>query len=183
MKYNLESGGMIPKQNQIWQPTIQCMEWLSFSNYGKITELNKYFKQFKNSEHATTQLYPKMSDEKIRQLQSQCSGNIMYPYQKYTDNSNQHIQNWLSDNKLIFDEIKSAEFYLNKWIEISKYELVDVQIHSDVNYNDKMHKNIGLYECSDNPSNFSQILPGTLFGYFRAANPRKKENVCNHKNN
>ncbi len=171
-KYNLECG-MIPIQNQTRQLTIEDMEWSSFSNYGKVTGLNKYYKQFKNSEDMAKQLYPKIPDDKLPSLHQY--GGKLPPYVMYTDNSAQHIQNWLLENKLQFDEIKSAEFHLNKWTETSKYELVDVQIQSDVNRNDKMHKNIDHYGYSYNPSDFSHIVSGALNGYFRAANPRKKK--------
>lgn len=167
-------NGKIPIQNQFHRLTLEDMEWLSFSNYGKMTGLNKYYEQFKSSEDMAKQLYPKIQDVNELSVLKKQYGNKLPCYILYKNNSQRHIQNWLLENKLQFDEIKSAEFLLNKWIETSKKDLVDVQIHSG---NNRMHKYIDCNEYSydPNPLNFSHIVSGTLFGYFRAANPRKKK--------
>jgi hypothetical protein len=141
----------LPQNKQIYQITIEDMKWLSFSTYGTITKLNKYFTQFKSSNDMTKQLY---------------SINNQNGQTQYTDVSNQHIQEWLLQNKLQLDEVRSAEFFLNKWIESRDFELVDV----------RMSKYNGM-QINYHPTNTSGLMivsAGVLQGYFRAANRKRK---------
>jgi hypothetical protein len=171
LRHNLEGQGqMIPKTDRIHRLAIDDMDWLSRSHYGKVMGLDKYYIQFKNTDDMANQLYPKISNEESSRLQSKYERGL-YCHEKHNDNSGQHIQQWLLENNLQFDEIKSAEFHLNKWMEDSSCELVEIQTY---NYS-KIHIFIDHHRYSPNPSKLSHVSPGTLHGCVRAANPRKKK--------
>ncbi len=103
------------RENFIHKLTMNEMQWLAFSNYGMITGLNKYFAQFKSSNDMTRQLYPKDAKNQI------------------ADMCDQHVQDWLLQNDYKFDEMLSAQFRLNKWMETNQMELIDVRLQEDIN--------------------------------------------------
>lgn len=168
--HRMDFSYYLPIQNNLLKLTLSDMEWLSFSNYGKITGLNKYYKQFKSIDDMIKQLYHKKSDDQLRQLQSQIddqylrslknkkysvdnlhqsqsqNGRLLYTHEKYNDDSMQHIQDWLIKNNFQFDEIKSAEYRLNEWIEKNELELFNVEFN--IHDNQHMHQYIAAYSLS-----------------------------------
>jgi hypothetical protein len=79
------------------------------------------------------------------------------------------------ENNLQFNEITTAEFYLNRYLEIENIELVDVRIKcfDPYYYGESIHSDT-LGRRFD-PLKFSRISAGRLTGYFRARDPRKKK--------
>lgn len=139
---DLESNGLIPKEKDSYQLTMEDMKWLAFSNYGKFTGLNQYFLQFKSNGDMLRQLYP-----------TNAQG-------QQTDMSQQHVQEWLSQNDFKFNEILLAQLRLNKFMSNRQCELINIRI--DNNYHPKISSTGGF--------TFSDCM---LHGYHRCSNPKK----------
>lgn len=87
-------------------------------------------------------------------------------YHQNVDVSGKHIEDWLLQNNLKFDEILSAQFALNKLIETNELELIDIRLFGHNIDN-------GLTINCDISSGLMIVSGCGLHGYFRAANPRK----------
>lgn len=147
---------------------ISDMQSLSLGYYGKVTGFDQYFAQFKSTDDLSRKLFTKKIYDELDKNEKYYYDN--YPHRKLDDNSDQHIQKWIVENNLRFDEIKSAEIHLNIWIEENEYELIDIRV---TQYHRLFYRNISVYTAGD-PSNMSMIYGDKLSGYFRAANPHKK---------
>jgi hypothetical protein len=117
-QYNidLEGNRFIPTENSSSiNLTFDDMQWCAFSDYGSFTGLDKYFAQFKNCGDMQIQLY------------SRNSQNDAY------DNSTKHINDWLVQNDLKFDDVLSAQYRLNRWIANSECELINIGLPKNTN--------------------------------------------------
>jgi hypothetical protein len=155
-RYRAEGGyggnQFVPKNNHKHEPDVDDMIWLSSSAYGAMTGLNKYFLQFRNIDDMT----------KIADTLNNYDG-VHYMIGK-------HIRNWLQQNKLEFNEIRSAEYCLNKFTDDKGLELLNVRSH-----NTNKIDIVSEYEIDRSRlSKLRMITTDVLHGYFRKANPRKQ---------
>ena len=141
--------------------TLNDMKWLSYSHYGKITGLGKFFDQFKSIDDMIAKMYVKPFS--------------MHHRERYGDNSAKYIKDWLLENYPGFNDIKVMEVYLNKLIEERELELLGIGVKR---YSDKNEDGyfVGRYS---NPydvlrERISLTYDHKLWGYFRAANPHQK---------
>lgn len=153
----LELDDYLPTQNYTHELTLDDMEWLSYSHYGKVTGLNNFFAQFDSVDDMITKMYVKPLS--------------MHHKERYGDNSAKYIKDWLLNSYLGY-EIKLAEIHLNKLVEERELELVDIgaKTHS-INKNYPVGRYSNPYDVLK--ERISLIYDHKLWGYFRTTNLHK----------
>jgi hypothetical protein len=140
----------IPKVNVKYLLTTHDIEWLSSSVFGAATGLDKYFLQFKNADDMKKKIASGFNTHSDRWA--------MVP--------NRNVCEWLQENGLEFNEVRSAEFNLNMMTDNQELELLCVRSR-----------------CTNQISGTEITFGATdvLYGYFCKSNPRKPMTYVIHK--
>lgn len=141
--------------------TLDDMRWLSCSHYGKITELNKFYDQF----NTVGEMINKIFDNPTRTIRKTMFSDIS------TGTSTKYVQDWVLKNFPKFNEMKKAEFLLNKFMEESDLELINVSAKTYFykNENNDYPRYCIPYDLIRERN--SLIYDHHLFGYFSTTIP------------